>query len=142
MNTKFVAIAFTAAMMAAGAAFAADETDMGKLSIMAEDQDVSAGAVTASKVMSDGNGWMVVHRTDEKLAPGSVIGYAPLKTGENNEVTALLTEAVEKGQMLMLMLHTEKDGMKPGIYEFGEGKGADSPVMQDGDMVTTTVTAK
>lgn len=142
MKTKFVAIAFTVAMMATGSALAENHTEMGKLSIMGEDQDVSGGAVTASKVTSDGNGWMVVHRTDDGMKPGSVIGYAPLKSGENNEVTALLIEPVESGQKLMLMLHTEKDGMKPGIYEFGEGKGADSPVMVDGNMVTTIITAK
>ena len=49
------------------------------MAVMGEDQDVSGGTVTASKVMAGANGWLVVHRTDDKMKPGTVVAYAPLK---------------------------------------------------------------
>ena len=62
------------------------------LSVLGEDQDVSGGTVTASKVMAGANGWLVIHRTDDEIKPGVVVGHSPLKKGENNDVTAILTE--------------------------------------------------
>ncbi len=112
------------------------------LSVKAMDQDVSGGTVTAQMIMADANGWMVVHRTDQSMKPGPVVGYAPLKKGTNTDVTAILTEPVMSGDMLMLMLHGENGGMKTGVFEYTLGAKADGPVREGGKLVMDIVTTK
>ncbi|UOG91808.1 MAG: hypothetical protein L3K52_16715 [Candidatus Thiothrix sulfatifontis] len=144
MKTKFIALAFTTALMASSIAFAMDhkEMSMGDLSVSAKDQDTSGGTVTADKIMAAANGWLVVHRTDAEMKPGPVIAYAPLKKGENNEVSAILTEPVAKGDKLMFMLHGEEGGMKTGIFEYTLGAKEDGPVKVDGKLVMTVINAE
>ncbi|MHC6529089.1 DUF7282 domain-containing protein [Vibrio sp. V36_P2S2PM302] len=105
-------------------------------------QDVSGGTVTADMVHADANGWLVVHRTDSAMKPGPVVGYAPLKMGENKDVAAILTEPVESGDMLMLMLHGEQGGMKTGVFEYTLGAKEDGPVRVDGKLVMAVITAE
>ncbi|MDW1576705.1 hypothetical protein R7M92_13075 [Vibrio sp. Vb2880] len=111
-------------------------------SIKGVDQDMSGGTVTAEMAHADDNGWMVVHRTDESMKPGPVIGYAPLKMGKNENVNAILMEPVESGGMLMLMVHGEKGGMKTGVFEYTLGAKEDGPVKVDGKLVMDIVRAK
>ncbi|ELB1498989.1 TPA: hypothetical protein O4F77_001023 [Vibrio alginolyticus] len=111
-------------------------------SIKGVDQDMSGGTVTAEIAHADDNGWMVVHRTDESMKPGPVIGYAPLKMGKNENVNAILMEPVESGDMLMLMVHGEKGGMKTGVFEYTLGAKEDGPVKVDGKLVMDIVRAK
>ncbi|MBS9829682.1 DUF7282 domain-containing protein [Vibrio alginolyticus] len=111
-------------------------------SIKGVDQDMSGGTVTAEMALADDNGWMVVHRTDESMKPGPVIGYAPLKMGKNENVNAILMEPVESGDMLMLMVHGEKGGMKTGVFEYTLGAKEDGPVKVDGKLVMDIVRAK
>ncbi len=113
-----------------------------KVGVWAEDQSVSGGTVSAQKVVADSNGWLVVHRTDDSQKPGPVVGHAPLKKGENMDVTAILTEEVESGEQLMLMLHSESGGMETGVFEYTLGAKEDGPVKQDGGLVTAIITAK
>ncbi|MEQ8828774.1 MAG: hypothetical protein RLW87_03115 [Alphaproteobacteria bacterium] len=128
-----------ASALASTTAFAAAH---GGLSVKASDQDMSGGTVTADTIMAEKNGWMVVHRTGSDMKPGPVVGYAPLKAGENMHVTAILTEEVKSGEMLMLMLHGEDGGMKTGIFEYTLGAKEDGPVKVDGKLVMTVVTAQ
>ncbi len=60
--------------------------------VEAMDQSVAGGTVTAARITAAENGWLVVHRTDAEMKPGAVVGYAPLKAGENLDVAAILTE--------------------------------------------------
>lgn len=136
MNLKFASLA-VAAVMFAGTAHAGSA-----LSVKGSDQDVSSGTVTASEIMADANGWLVVHRTDASKKPGPVVGHAPLKKGKNTDVAAILTEPVKKGEMLMLMLHGEDGGTKTGIFEYSLGAKEDGPVKVDGKLVMTVVTAQ
>ena len=133
----------TSALFAAGflatQAFAASHAGM---SVMGEDQDVSGGTVTASQIMAGANGWLVVHRTDAEMKPGPVVGYAPLKAGENTDVTAILTEQVKSGEMLMLMLHGEEGGTRTGVFEYTLGAKEDGPVRVDGKLVMAVITAQ
>ncbi|TVO36741.1 DUF7282 domain-containing protein [Vibrio algivorus] len=108
--------------------------------VWGDDQDVSGGTVTAKKIHADANGWLVVHRTDKDMKPGPVVGYSPVKSGENHDVTAILTEPVKSGDMLML--HGEAGGMKTGVFEYTLGAKEDGPVRVDGKLVMVTVTAK
>lgn len=123
----------------ASLAFAGGHTN---LAVKAMDQDVSEGTVSASMIEAPANGWMVVHRTDASGKPGPVVGHAPLKHGTNENVTAILTEEVKSGDMLMLMLHGEEGGMKTGIFEYTLGAKEDGPVKVDGKLVMSVITAK
>ena len=110
--------------------------------VMAADQDVSNGVVSAETVIAGENGWMVVHRTGADMKPGPVVGYAPLRMGENTDVAAILTEAVQSGEMLMLMVHAETGGMKTGAFEYTLGATEDGPIRIDGNLVMATITAQ
>lgn len=137
MKTLITAAAFS---LLAGTAFAASHgmTPM----VEGMDQDVSGGTVTATKIVAPENGWLVVHRTDADMKPGPVVGYAPLKMGENMDVAAILTEEVKSGDMLMLMVHSEAGGTKTGIFEYTLGAKEDGPIRLDDKLVMTTITAK
>lgn len=141
--TKLMASAFVSATLLAGASLAQAEMhgDMHP-QVWADDQSVAGGTVTAEKVTAASNGWLVVHRTDESMKPGPVVGHAPLKEGENMDVTALLTEDVSAGDHLMLMVHSEEGGMETGVFEYTLGAKEDGPVKMDGKLVTDTITAQ
>jgi len=133
----------TAMMLSAGFVFgSADSANAMGPMVEAMDQDVSAGVVTASKIMAGENGWLVVHRTDSDMKPGPVVGYAPLKKGENMDVSAILQEPVKSGEMLMLMVHSEAGGMKTGVFEYTLGAKEDGPIKPDGKLVMKVVSAK
>ncbi|OLO10521.1 hypothetical protein BTW10_14300 [Chromohalobacter japonicus] len=141
--TKLMASAFVSATLLAGASLV--QADMhGDMhpQVWADDQSVAGGTVTAEKVTADSNGWLVVHRTDEGMKPGPVVGHAPLKEGENMDVTALLTEDVSAGDHLMLMVHSEEGGMETGVFEYTLGAKEDGPIKMDGKLVTETITAQ
>lgn len=140
MNFKLGTISFIAAMGLTAAVHADNHSHMMK--VMGGDQDVSGGTVTADKIAAGENGWLVVHRTDSSMKPGPVIGYAPLKKGENSDVTAILQEPVKSGEMLMLMLHSEDGGNKTGVFEYTLGAKEDGPVKVDGKLVMSVITAK
>ena len=110
--------------------------------VWADDQVVSQGTVTAEQVTAEANGWLVVHRTDDTMKPGPVVGYAPLKKGKNMDVSAILTEDVKSGDMLMLMVHGEDGGMKTGIFEYTLGAKEDGPIKKNGKLVMSTITAQ
>lgn len=110
--------------------------------IEATDQSVANGVVSAGTVVAGENGWLVVHRTDAEMKPGPVVGYAPLRAGENADVAAILTEEVKPGEMLMLMVHSEAGGMKAGTFEYTLGAKEDGPIRIDDALVMTVVTAQ
>jgi hypothetical protein len=136
---KYLLSSAIALTCAAGVAFAAAHaTPM----VEAADQDVSNGIVSADKVVAGENGWLVVHRTDADMKPGPVVGYAPLRGGENTDVAAILQEEVKSGEMLMLMVHAEQGGMKTGVFEYTLGAKEDGPIKPDGKLVMKVVKAK
>lgn len=110
--------------------------------VAASDQSVANGVVSAETVVAAENGWMVVHRTDADMAPGPVVGYAPLRIGENTDVAAILTEEVAPGDMLMLMVHTEAGGTTMGGFEYTLGATEDGPIRIDGNLVMAIITAQ
>lgn len=136
MKTFTLAAAFSltaSAALAAGHALAP--------AVMASNQSTGGGTVTAEKVNASANGWLVVHRTDGSK-PGPVVGHAPIRTGENLDVSAILTEEVKPGEMLMLMVHGEAEGNQTGIFEYSLGAKEDGPVKPDGKLVMTIITAE
>jgi hypothetical protein len=105
------------------------------------DQDMSGGTVTASKIIAPANGWLVVHKTADGMKPGPVIGYSPLRAGENTDIVAILTEPVATGEKVMLMLHGEDGGMAMGGFEYSLGAKEDGPLRVDGNLVMAVVSA-
>ena len=110
--------------------------------VQAADQSVANGVVSAEMIVAPANGWMVVHRTDADMAPGPVVGYAPLREGDNVDVAAILTEEVAPGDMLMLMIHGEDGGMMTGGFEYTLGAVEDGPIRVDGALVMAVITAQ
>ncbi|GAA3945991.1 DUF7282 domain-containing protein [Allohahella marinimesophila] len=140
---KNVCMRFALATSLAAAGGIASADDMGRsMAVSGSDQDMSGGTVTADSVTAAQNGWLVVHRTDKGMKPGPVVAYAPLKKGENSDVSAILTESVKSGEMLMLMLHAEEGGTKTGVFEYTLGAKEDGPVKVDGKLVMAVVAAK
>lgn len=137
MNFRIAALSLTGAAFIATTAFAGHH-----ISVEGSDQDVSGGSVTATKVMSPDTGWLVIHKTTDGMKPGPVIGHAALKKGENMDVTAKLSEKVNSGDKLMLMLHGEAGGKKPGVFEYTLGSKLDGPVKENGKLVMSVITAK
>ena len=132
-------------ILSAAAVFAIAATAaqaMSNSAVMVSDQSVSSGTVTAEKITADTNGWLVVHRTDAEMKPGPVVGYAPLKAGENSDVSAILQEEVKAGEMLMLMVHGEAGGTRTGVFEYTLGAKEDGPVRVDGKLVMMVITAQ
>lgn len=110
------------------------------LHVVAPDQSVKNGSVMAATVVASDNGWLVVHKTDEAMKPGPVIGHAPVSGGVNNDVAVMLSETVEPGQLLMLMLHGEDGGSQEGVFEYTLGSKLDGPVREDGKLITDVIT--
>ena len=132
---------FTLALcVAAAGAFAAGHSP--EPSVKAADQSVENGIVSAEMVVAAENGWMVVHRTGDDMKPGPVVGYAPLRMGENTDVAAILTEMINPGEKLMLMVHGEAGGMKTGIFEYTLGAKEDGPIKIDDMLVMQVITAQ
>ena len=98
-------------------------------SVMTSDQADKDDTVTVGRVVSDGPGWIVIHK-EENGAPGAVIGYAAVKSGTNTNVVVKI-DSYTATPKLFAMLH--KDAGKVGTYEF---PGPDIPVMVKGDMVS------
>lgn len=131
--------AVSALMLSAGAAFATGDMTQG---VVATNQNVSNGIVSAEKITAAQNGWLVVHRTDAEMKPGPVVGYAPIREGETMDVAAILTEPVASGDMLMLMVHGEDGGNIVGNFEYTLGAKEDGPVKIDGKLVMTVITVE
>lgn len=137
MKTMISAVALT---LTATGVFAAGHAP--SPAVEAANQSVENGVVSADTVVAAENGWMVVHRTDAEMKPGPVVGYAPLRMGDNMDVAAILTEEIASGEMLMLMVHSEAGGMVTGGFEYTLGAKEDGPIRVDGELVMTVITAE
>lgn len=145
MKTRLIKTSVLASLMISCLAMAGQQSSgemMSESGVWANEQSVAGGTVTAKKVIAPENGWLVVHRTDADHKPGPVVGYAPLKKGENIEVTALLTEEIKTEEKLMLMVHSEKGGMKTGVFEYTLGAKEDGPIKPDNKLVMQVITAQ
>ncbi|PWR02285.1 hypothetical protein DKT77_12075 [Meridianimarinicoccus roseus] len=110
--------------------------------VEASDQSVSNGVVSATRIAAQENGWLVVHRTGADMKPGPVVGHAPIRAGVTTDVAAILTEDVQPGDMLMLMVHSEDGGMQTGIFEYTLGAKEDGPIRVDDALVMDIITAQ
>ncbi|MGO9411604.1 MAG: hypothetical protein ACLQCB_12740 [Spirochaetia bacterium] len=100
----------------------------GTPAVIVSNQPDKDDTVTIAQVVSDGPGWIVIHK-EEGGGPGGVVGYAAVKDGENKDVIVKI-DSYTATPKLFAMLHT--DAGKVGTYEF---PGPDLPVMLNGEMV-------
>ncbi len=98
--------------------------------VFVEDQALNNNTVTASSVVSDGEGWLVIHAEAEGK-PGPILGYSSVVDGENSNVVVGIDKA-SATEKLFAMLHVDEGEI--GIFEFPDGP--DSPVTVDGKVVT------
>jgi predicted lipoprotein with Yx(FWY)xxD motif len=98
--------------------------------VTVNDQDLENGSVTIVEIISDGQGWIVIHaQADGK--PGSILGFSPVSSGENNDVVVEI-DTSQATETLYAMLHADAGEM--GEFEFPDGP--DEPVNVDGQVVT------
>ena len=90
----------------------------GNASITVADQmiegDAVVGNVTVDEVVSNGTGWVVIHN-NLFGHPGGVIGYAPVESGANRNVTVTIHTFVAT-DTLFAVLH--QDAEKEGVFEY------------------------
>jgi len=96
------------------------------------DQPIKNSSVVIPEVISDGDGWIVVHRQNGDLTIGSGVGNAPVHSGVNTNVVVEVDTTRTSGTMYA-MLH--KDLGQKGVIEF---PGADEPVLLNGQIVAPT----
>lgn len=97
-------------------------------SVSVMDQAIEDGMVTVPEVVSDGQGWMVIHADDDG-SPGPVIGQAQVSDGVNRDVSVEIDVEMAT-ETLYAMLHADTGEM--GAYEFPD---ADPPVQVEGNVV-------
>lgn len=98
------------AMLLAGALTLGAITAHAENMISPEGLKASGSSVTVGSITAEKDGYVVVHRTDiTGTIPGAVIGHAPVKAGENADVSVTLEQKPEAGTNLIVMLHEEGD---------------------------------
>lgn len=127
MKTR-IAASILAIFLGSSAALAANTISSG-------DIKASGNSVTAGSVSIENAGYLVVHASPDGMKAGKVIGHAPLKAGENSNVTVSLDKAAKPGSKLIVMLHAEGDGN--AIFDT-----KDKPVMANGAPVMQAVTVQ
>ncbi len=103
--------------------------------VEASDQRIVDNAVTVARVVAAQDGWIVIHTNTAEDRPGPVIGYAPVRAGENRDVRVQLSQTPQPGDRLWPMLHIDAGTI--GTYEF---PGADGPVQANGMIVMVQIT--
>jgi len=123
-GTRILALLVVVGLALAPAAWAA-----GTPSVTVANQEVTSDSVTVAQIVSNGPGWIVIHK-EVGGGPGPVVGYAPVKDGTNTNVIVKI-DTYTATPRLFAMLHTDAGTI--GTYEF---PGPDVPVMVDEKMVS------
>jgi len=76
--------------------------------------DAVVGNVTVDEVVSNGTGWLVVHN-NLFGHPGGVIGYAPVESGANTNVTVTIHTFVATDTLFAVLHH---DAGREGVFEY------------------------
>lgn len=103
-------------------------------SVIVKDQNYDGTTVIVADVVSQGQGWMVIHN-QVNGAMGAPIGYTQVNSGDNKNVVVKIDPA-QVSPVMYAMLH--QDAGVVGKYEF---PGPDVPVMVNGVMLAPAFTA-
>lgn len=105
---------------------------MGSDSVTVGDQALgSDNSLTIEKIVAAVDGWIVIH-ADDNGKPGTVLGHAAVKKGENDKVKVTLDDTRDLGVAVWAMLHIDAGTI--GTYEF---PGPDAPVKGGANIVMT-----
>lgn len=91
-------------------------------------------SVAVDRVVIDQDGWLVV-TTDDRRAPGGVLGYVALSAGTHADVRVPVAGDVT-GQV-WVVLHQDSDTI--GSFEYGQTETADLPLMASAEWVAASV---
>ena len=87
-------------------------------SVTVKDQVITGdgivGNVTVDEVVSNGPGWIVIHN-NLFGHPGGVIGYAPVESGMNTNVTVTVHTFVATDTLFAVLHH---DAGREGVFEY------------------------
>jgi hypothetical protein len=89
------------------------------------DPQIFGVTMVVDSVLSDGDGWLVIHADNGEGAPGPVIGSVFVEDGLNQDFTVDV-DPTALTDVIFPMLHVDTGEM--GVYEFGTVEGADGPV--------------
>lgn len=107
-------------------------------SITVEDQVVDANTISVGDLTVDATSWVVVHASNEAgdgpQVPEIISTPVQLEAGSNSNVQITLTEPVNGGDVLYVMIHTDNGTI--GEYEFDGQNGFDGPVTTESFTVT------
>lgn len=97
--------------------------------ITAENQIIQGNTITVSDLTVNATSWVVVHADDNgsPVVPGIISTPVQLQAGSNTDVAIELTETVNAGEVVYIMIHTENGTV--GEYEFNGTNGLDGPVV-------------
>ncbi|WP_243266177.1 hypothetical protein [Sulfitobacter sp. DSM 110093] len=133
MTSTLIALA----MVTGGACADAYATAMAE----ASDDNFSDTAVSAEKVIADKNGWLVMYRTDEEMKPDAVIGVAPLRAGEAEEIAPVLQNEVEEDDMVMMTVQPD-DNAKQNVFDVKPESKDGEPNKLKGTLVMRVVSVE
>ncbi len=97
--------------------------------VQVEDQKLMDGKVAIARVTAPQDGWIVIHAQKDGK-PGPILGFAPVKAGNNENVLVEIDPAMAS-PTVYAMLHV--DAGESGKFEFPNGP--DAPVKADGKVV-------
>lgn len=100
-------------------------------SVTVTDQISTDGTVIVTEAVSDGFGWIVIHR-DNDGELGGVIGFRSLSPGLNRNIIVPL-DLINATPILYAVLHTDSEPI--GRFEFGSIEEADLPIEDDNGLI-------
>ncbi len=125
-----LALALVGVVSAKGTTAPANQIDL-------HSQEIHQGILMVDSVNAAQDGWIVIYERPA-LDKDSIVGYAPVKQGLNQNVRVTLDESrIKKLNTLWARLHV--DNQPVGVFEWGLNNRPlnDAPVVQDGKEVVT-----
>ncbi|WP_292521995.1 hypothetical protein [Methanoculleus sp.] len=109
-------LAIAGVLLACCIGFVSAQTDNASITVtdQAVESDGVVGNVTVNETVSNGTGWLVIHN-NLFGHPGGVIGYAPVESGVNTNVTVTIHTFVA-ADTLFAVLH--QDAGREGVFEY------------------------
>lgn len=143
-TAKKILTGFTAAALIGGASAAYAQVE--SVSITAKDQTLSENAVTAERVVAEEDGWLVLYTVKNDgngfATVDQKIGYTHINSGVNENIVVTPTQAIESGDRVVLMLHTDATGDVPNEFENMTDTSKDGPFLVDGYVTMLVVKVK
>jgi hypothetical protein len=98
---------------------------------------------TFSKVLIDGNGWLVMHPFKDGKPVGEIyVGATYLKKGESNDVAVTVDSLPKTGDMFIVMLHSDVNENQEFDFVFVDERNVlDKAVFEGNVMIAHAIAA-